>query len=87
MRGSFIMDSSDIMMVWLGGSVADSIILHVKWNKLIRKVYQWWQPQWPSSSMDLLHLRLLGVTALPTAADLILQSTTMNTKWEEENET
>jgi hypothetical protein len=50
MRGSFIMDSSDIMMVWLGGSVADSIILHVKWNKLIRKVYQWWQPQWLSSS-------------------------------------
>jgi hypothetical protein len=44
MRGSFIMDSSDIMMVWLVGSVTDSIILHVKWNKLIRKVYQWWQP-------------------------------------------
>ena len=81
MRGSFIMDSSDIMMVWLGGSVADSIILHVKWNKLIRKVYQWWQPQWLSSSNGSVALRLLGVTALPTAADLILQSTTTNTKW------
>ena len=81
MRGSFIMDSSDIMMVWLGGSVADSIILHVKWNKLIRKVYQWWQPQWLSSSNGSVALRLLGVTALPTAADLIQQSNTMNTKW------
>jgi len=41
---------------------------------------------WLSSSKDMLYWQLFGVTALPTVANLIQQSTTIDTEREKESE-